>query len=190
MNQRTVPGSNELQIVYVVDPGARHKLGDVQIAGNKYFLTEKLRARMQVRPSARFESRGRYSQALLTTDIRGMEDLYRANGFQAVKITSSILDNYDGHQNDLAVRINIDEGPQTLVEAFRIDGNHAFSQEQLAPFINTASGQPFSEFNVAQDRDNILNYYFNHGFPHASFEAAAKPVAGQANRMDVTFTIQ
>ncbi len=190
MNQRTVPGSNELQIVYVVDPGARHKLGDVQIAGNKYFLTEKLRTRMQVRPSARFESRGRYSQALLTTDIRGMEDLYRANGFQAVKITSSILDNYNGHQNDLAVRINIDEGPQTLVEAFRIDGNHAFSQEQLAPFINTASGQPFSEFNVAQDRDNILNYYFNHGFPHASFEAAAKPVAGQANRMDVTFTIQ
>jgi outer membrane protein assembly factor BamA len=70
-----------------------------------------------------------------------------------------------------------------------MEGNQAFSETQLATEINTAVGQPFSEYDVAQDRDNLLNYYFNHGFPHASFEAAAKPIPDEPNRMDVTFKI-
>jgi len=189
LKQHSDAAGSELQIVYVINPGARHKLVKLEITGNKYFLTERIRARMQVHPAARFESRGRYSQGLLNADIHGIEDVYRANGFQQIKITSNVIDDYHGHENDLALEILVDEGPQTLVGAFRMEGIHAFSEEQLAAHINTAKGEPFSEFNIAQDRDNLLNYYFNHGFPHASFEAAAQPMPGEPNRMDVTFKI-
>lgn len=190
LKQNSDAAGNQLTIVYVIDPGARHKLIKVQFVGNKYFLTERLRSRMQVRPAARFESRGRFSQALLSSDIRGLEDLYRANGFEQVKITSKVIDDYEGHENDLALIISVDEGPQTLVGAFHIEGNRAFSEAQLKSHINTAVGEPFSEFNIAQDRDNLLNYYFNRGFPRASFEASAKPNPGEPNRMDVTFKIR
>ena len=189
IKQHSDDAANELQIVYVIEPSARHKLVKLEFTGNKYFLTERLRSRMQVHPAARFESRGRYSQGLLNGDIRGIEDLYRANGFQQIKITSNVVDDYAGHENDLALEISVDEGPQTLVGAFSIQGAQAFSEDQLEAHINTAKGQPFSEFNIAQDRDNLLNYYFNHGFPRASFEAAAKPTPERPNRMDVTFKI-
>jgi outer membrane protein insertion porin family len=190
LKQHSDTAGNELQIVYVINPGARHKLVKLEFTGNKYFLTERLRPRMQVHPAARFESRGRYSQGLLNGDIHGLEDLYRANGFEQIKITSKVIDDYNGDENDLALIISVDEGPQTLVGAFHMEGNHAFSETQLAAYINTAEGQPFSEFNIAQDRDNLLNYYFNHGFPRASFEAAAKPMPSEPNRMDVTFKIR
>ena len=190
IKQRSDDARNELQIVYAIDPGARHRLARIEVTGNKYFLTEKIRSRMQVRPAERFESRGRYSQGLLSNDIHGIEDLYRANGFQQIKITSNVVDNYDGRKNDLALNISVDEGPQTLVGAFHMEGNKAFSEDQLALIIDTTKGQPFSEFNIAQDRDNLLNYYFNRGFPGASFEAAAKPMPGEPNRMDVTFKVQ
>ena len=189
LKQNSETAENALQIVYVIDPGARHRLVRVEFKGNKYFLTERLLSRTQVRPAARFESRGRFSQGLLNSDIRGLEDLYRANGFQQVKITSVVTDDYNGHENDLALTISVDEGPQTLVGAFHMEGNQAFSEAQLAAYINTAQGQPFSEFNIAQDRDNLLNYYFNHGFPRASFEASAKAIPGEPDRMDVTFKI-
>ena len=189
LREHSDPSGNELQIVYVIDPGARHRLVKVEVTGNKYFFSERLRARMQVHPAARFESRGRFSQGLLNSDIHGLEDLYRANGFQQVKITSKIIDDYNGHENDLALIIAVDEGPQTLVGAFHMEGNQAFSEAQLAAYIDTAVGQPFSEFNIAQDRDNLLNYYFNHGFPRASFEATAKPIPGEPNRIDVTFKL-
>jgi outer membrane protein insertion porin family len=189
LRQQSDTAGSELQIIYVIDPGARHRLVKLEFTGNKYFLTERLRARMQVHPAARFESRGRYSQGLLSGDIRGLEDLYHANGFQQIKITTNIIDDYNGHENDLALMISVDEGPQTLVGAFHMEGNQAFAETQLAALINTAPGQPFSEFNIAQDRDNLLNYYFNHGFPRASFEAAAKPLPNELSRMDVTFRI-
>ena len=190
LKQNSDASGDSLQIIYVIDAGARHRLVKLEFTGNKYFLTERLRSRMQVRPAARFESRGRFSQALLNSDIRGLEDLYQANGFEQVKITSKVVDDYEGHENDLALIISVDEGPQTLVGTLHIEGNHTFAETQLKALINTAEGEPFSEFNISQDRDNLLNYYFNHGFPQASFEASAKPIPGEPNRMDVTFKIR
>jgi len=181
--------ANELQIVYLVNAGARHKLVRLDIAGNQYFRTEDLRKRMQVQPAGRVFAYGRYNQNFLTADVRGIENIYRANGFADVKITSEVIDDYQGRENDVAIKINIDEGPQTLVGDFHIVGNKAFSATQLAAEINTAPREPFSEFRIAQDRDNLLNYYFNHGFPRATFEASAKPIPDQPNHMDVTFTI-
>jgi outer membrane protein assembly complex protein YaeT len=179
----------ELQIVYLVNAGARHKLEKLEIAGNHYFRTADLRERMQVQPAGRVFQYGRYSQRLLAADVRGFENLYRANGFQAVKITPEVIDDYAGHENNVAVKINIEEGPQTLVGAFHIIGNKTFSTVQLASEINTTIGQPFSEFRVAQDRDNLLNYYFNRGFPRATFEATAAPFPNEPDRMDVSFSI-
>ena len=48
------------------------------------------------------------------------------------------------------------------------------------PRLSAIPGQPYSEANVATDRDAITYYYYNHGFPDVQFEAAASPVAGRA----------
>ena len=181
---------DQLQVVYDINAGARHKLVKIQITGNQYFKTDDLRERMQVQPAGRLFVYGRYSQSLIGADIRSLENVYRANGFQQIKITPEVIDDYDGHENDLAINIRIDEGPQTLVGRFQISGNKTFSAAQLAAEINTAAGQPFSEFRISQDRDNLLNYYFNHGFPRATFDADAHPIPDQPNRMDVTYTVK
>jgi len=189
LKKNSDPTGNELRVIYIIDAGPRHKVVKVEIAGNKYFSLEDLRLRMQVQPAGRVLSQGRYNQGLLNDDMRGLEDLYRANGFQQVKITGSVEDDYQGQENQMAVTLHVDEGPQTLVGALHLVGNASFSQDELGQHISTAENQPFSEFYIAQDRDTVLNYYFNRGFPNATFEASAKPIPNQPNRMDVTFTI-
>jgi outer membrane protein insertion porin family len=189
LKRKFEPASNRLTVIYDIDAGARHKLVGLHIAGNKYFRDELLRARMQTQPAPRLGSVGRYSQGLLSADVRGLEDLYRANGFAQIKITSSVEDDYHGRKNELAVTLKVDEGPQTRVGDFHLLGNAAFSEAQLSPYLNTAQGQLFSEYYISQDRESILNYYFNHGFPSATFEATAKPIPDVANEMTVTFTI-
>ena len=42
----------------------------------------------------RFLSHGRYSEALLKTDVATLEGLYRSNGFRQVKIQTKVDDNY------------------------------------------------------------------------------------------------
>ena len=190
LRKETQTNGIDLRIVYVIDPHARHRLAKISIQGNTSFPTDELRRQMRVQETGRAFVNGRYSQSLLAQDLRRLEELYKANGFRAVKVTSQLIEDYAGRENDLALEIDVDEGARTLVGAFHMVGNHTFPEDKFRPsVIQTAPGQPFSEAHIAQDRDNVLNYYLNRGFPHATFEASATPSAGEANRMDVTFTI-
>jgi len=182
------PGGKELRVIYDIDAGARHRLVKVTITGNQYFDTPRLRALMQVQPAGRVLSHGLYSPSLLNGDVRAMADIYQANGFEQVKISAEMADNYGGQENQLAVGLHVDEGPQTLVGALHVVGNQTVGEAKFGP-LNTAQGEPFSESRIADDRDIILNYYFNNGFPDASLEASAKPVPDQPHHMDVTYTI-
>ena len=176
---------NTVRVIYDVDPGERHKVVKVGITGNKYFRDEDLRPNMQVQAKSILLTRGRYSDALLRSDVRDIENKYRANGFADVKVNTQVKDDYQGN-NQIAVFLHVDEGPQTLVGNFQIIGNSTVNADSF-PTLNTQTGQPFSDSNVAQDRDILLNYYFNQGFPTASFEATAAPAAN--NRMDVVFHV-
>ena len=121
--QKNTVSSDELRVTYNIDPGDRHKLAKVEIVGNKSFSEEQIRSRMQIQPAERFLSHGRYSQALLNSDVRNLSaNPYLANGFLDVKITPKIEDNYGGNKNALAVTLQIEEGPQTMVGTLQIVG--------------------------------------------------------------------
>ena len=190
LQKRSGPDENALRVIYIVDSGPRHKLVKVEIIGNKMFSDDQLRSRMQVQPAGRVLAHGRYSQGLLNADIRLLEENpYRYNGFDQVKITPTVIDDYEGQANQLAIKLQVDEGPQTLVGRLNILGTNAALEDPMPP-LNTSPGQGFSQTRIAEDREIILNYYFNHGFPDASFEASAQPAPGDPNHMDVTFTIR
>jgi len=181
-------GPDSLRIIYVIDPGPVHKLELIDITGNKYFPRQILRASMQIQHAGNF-SHGRYSGALLKNDVAALQALYISNGFRQAKIETMVDDNYRGAENHLAVHIRIDEGPQTLNGAVRIVGNQKIDAKAFSD-LRTIEGQPYSEQNLASDRESILNYYFNHGFSNANLEITTKPLPGQPEREDITYTIQ
>lgn len=179
-----------LRIIYQVEPGALHKLVLVDITGNKNFLdTGKLRSYLQIQPTSRLLSHGRYSEALLKTDIATLESLYRASGFRQVQIQTKVEDNYRGVQNHLVAHIHIDEGVRTLVGEVQVLGAQKIALKDF-PELSTASGQPYSEQDLASDRERILNFYFDHGFPNATLEINTKASEREPNREDVTYTIE
>jgi outer membrane protein insertion porin family len=179
-----------LRIIYEIEAGSIHKLALIDISGNKNFLdTAKLRSYLQIQHATRFLSHGRYSEALLRSDVATLEGLYKSNGFRAVKIDTKVDDNYQGSTNKLAVHIHIEEGVRTLVGDMHVVGNQKVKASDL-PELSTQPGQPYSEQALANDRERILGYYFDHGFPNTSLELATTPSPTEPNREDVMFTIQ
>jgi outer membrane protein insertion porin family len=72
-----------LRVIYQIDAGPVYKLVLVDIAGDKNFMdVAALKSRMQVQPATRFISHGRYSEALLRSDVATLEALYRSNGLR------------------------------------------------------------------------------------------------------------
>ena len=165
----------EQVITYRVERGDRHKLVGIDITGNRYFDSELLRSRLQIFGGA-LGSRGRFSRRLADFDAQSMRGLYLANGFLDAKVEAQILDNYQGKEGNVYIRFVVQEGKQTRVASLTIEGNHAFKEEELLGVIGSTPGQPYSDFNVTNDRDNILALYFNQGFPEAHFTATAAEV--------------
>jgi len=175
-SSRSAAQSTEETITYTVERGVRHKLVGIEITGNKYFDTELLRSRLQIFGGA-FGSAGRFSRRLVDSDAQSMRTLYQANGFLEAKVEQQTEDDYKGKEGDLFIRFVVQEGKQTRVASLAVEGNHAFKEEELLSVIASTSGQPYSDFNVTTDRDNILALYFNEGFPEASFAATAERVS-------------
>src|SRR5712664_1083446 len=176
-------GTEEV-ITYRVERGDRHNLLGIEITGNHYFDTELLRSRLTIYRKA-FAQRARFGRRLLESDRDSMRNLYLANGFLEATVDAQALDNYKGKEGDLLIRFAVQEGKQTRVASLNIEGIQAFKEDELLGVVASTPGQPYSEFNVATDRDNILAMYFNDGFPEARFTATAEKVTGSGTQAAV-----
>jgi outer membrane protein insertion porin family len=162
-------------VTYHVDRGEHHRLVGLEFTGNQYFSSSLISARLKNQP-ATYASPGRYSTELLQDDVASIRTLYDANGFHDVDVQSQLLDDYQGHKGDLFVRFNIKEGQQTRIADLSINGNQHLSEDEVLAAVGSTKGQPYSEFNVSTDRDNILALYFDQGFTEASFSADVQNV--------------
>ncbi len=183
------PANDFLSIVYSVDLGERHKLQAVKIEGNKYFPVESIKERLSVQPASYLNVFGKFSQAMLARDVQSITSLYKMNGFLDVNVQAQVEDNYLGHNGELRIVFHIDEGPQSRVHNLTILGNLAISRQQLASKLSLADGQPYSDYSVSSDRDTIVSYYYNRGFPNMDMQITAIPFNGDKHSMDVTYDI-
>jgi outer membrane protein assembly complex protein YaeT len=177
-------------IIFDVERGPREKLVEVTISGNRYFDTATIRERMAVRPAAfPYLRYGRFSDQMLRDDLEAIAALYRANGFRDVQVRSRIEHDYRGKRDQMAVHIEIEEGPQWRVGSLTLRGASPEHEAAIRSLLQSGEGQPFSEANVAIDRENILDYYNDQGYTDATFQWSWRPSA-DPHRVDLTFTIQ
>jgi outer membrane protein insertion porin family len=174
-------------ITYTVKPGSRRRLEGIAIHGNHYFRDESLRSRLSLVPE-KFLARGNFSTRLLHADEDSIHELYISNGFQAAQVHGEVMENYQGHTGDLFVRFEISEGPQTRIASVAVLGNQALETATLLSAIGSTAGQPYSEANVAADRNNVLALYYNEGFPNVGFDSSVE-AAKEPNRVRLTYRI-
>ncbi len=177
-------------IVYRINRGPRYRLAAVLVNGNRYFSEETIRERLSILPASfpRYRN-GRFSPEMLESDRAAIEALYVANGFRDVRVRTRIEHNWRNRASDIAARFEIVEGPQYLVDSVELTGVDLRLYERILSLISSAPGQPYSAANVAADRDAVLNWYFNNGYPEASFDATVTPAA-DPHRMVLRYQVR
>jgi len=163
-------------IAYHVTRGARYKFVHLGIEGNRYFNRETIRERLYMQPAEfpRFPY-GRFNNVYLRQDVQSVQNLYAQNGFRDVKVSSRVLTDYHGVKHHLAVFLSIEEGPQWFVSSLSMEGVGPADIPVVAPMLASIRGQPFSEASVADDRENLLNYYYDRGYLSATFDYYVEP---------------
>ena len=187
--QEQKAGSNRRYIVYRIDQGARHKFAALVIRGNRYFRHEDIRERMAMQPAGGLVLWGIFSQSLLARDIQAIQSLYQSNGFLQVKVAPDVQDNYKGKKGHLKVTLTITEGPQSTVGKLTIEGNSALSLEEIRNRIAATEGQPYSDATLINDQTEVMDTYFNRGFPNVRFDYSTQPEPDDPTKIDVTYKI-
>ena len=193
---QSTPTPAEVQILYHVQLGARHRVNKVLVTGAKYFSQPTLKELLSVRASDAFDRQGVYNQSLVAADAAALKAIYQNNGFSQVQITPEIQDqDQQGteqirtKQVALSVTYHIDEGRQQRVHSVEIKGTDTEGGKPLAALLNTSAGQPLSPESLAGDRETLLTWYLSRGYDHARIEFTQKEQPTDPSQVDVTFQV-
>jgi len=182
-------GPNLKQITYTLDLGQEYRVVKVDVKGNHYFTTPTIRERMFLQAKSFLRlPHGRYTQSFAKTDEEAIRLLYRNNGFRDSKVNITAMEDYQGKKGNVALTVNIEEGPQYMVSRLTVQGIALPDKEAIVAGFSAVAGQPYSEAAVAQDREYLLEHYQNTGYPSATFNLQTTPGAGP-HQVDLQYNI-
>jgi outer membrane protein assembly factor BamA len=180
-------GNDKLRsVVYHIAKNKKHSVDAVRLTGEAQLKEDDLTPHIAVEKK-HFLSHGQFSDGLVRASVNNLKNIYQAQGFSSVQISSSVKNN----GGNIEVAFHVIEGPRDVVQSFTIQGADTFPQSQFAPKgLKVAAGQPYSQANVQADRNGIMASYFKAGYLTASFrETAAQVSKNDPHHINVVYHI-
>lgn len=161
----------------------------IALEGNDALEDKSLRAELQLRP------RVVYTRTKVQEDVKRLLDVYRRNGYFGARIEPKIIER---EQNRVDLVFEIDEGPETTVEAINFVGNRAFSDGTLRGEIRTSvsawwkllsTSDTYDPDRLSFDRELLRRYYLSKGYADFQVQSAVAELTPDRSGFIITFTV-
>ncbi len=160
--------SPSVKLTYTVDPGARYKLGDIDIRGVDAMPSRTLQEQMKSKvtsPIPFVGTRGVTSDDMLRQDANLISKRLRSLGYRRAHVGVRRGVSLKGKK--LIITFDVDQGPRTYVEEIGMRGNELMTTGELSQRISIKAGDPLVESVVTNDSDQLLAAYTGPGFATA-----------------------
>lgn len=164
-------------------------INQVVFEGNGAISEDKLREEVTISP------RGIYTRARVQEDVGSIIELYRLSGRISATVTPKLV---QLDQNRVDVVFEIDEGPETGVQAITFLGNQAFSDSELREVMVTKQSQWWRLFTkndnydpnrLDYDREQLRSFYTNRGYYDFRIVSAVAELAPDDSAFAITLTV-
>lgn len=178
----------ELVLTFTIARGPLHRVESIDTAGSNALDRSVIAPLLQITPGEPFV------EARVGAIAAAMTELYRVRGFSqaAVKPNIQVLPEASGLNvtyRPVAIRFEIEEGPQTLVTAVDVQGSQALEADAVRSLLALAAGRPFYRPQLAADRSTIERIYRNRGYQNVSV-ISQLAFANQQQQVAITWTIR
>jgi outer membrane protein insertion porin family len=187
VDSRLEQNPEQITLTYHVNKRKKHKVEEVRFTGNKHFDEKQLRSSVVVRKAKFLFDGGKFSKDLLNKSVDSITAMYRNNGFSKAIVTPEVVD----HEPKIDITFHIEEGAQAHVDTLAIVGpDHQPLELKLnRQRLQLGPGKPYSPHLLESDRNRILAWYLNHGYPNAQFDSKVSARNGDPNSVTVEFQI-
>jgi outer membrane protein assembly factor BamA len=175
----------QLTITFTVTRGPRYVVDTVTIAGHAAVTAAEIRQVLGVEEGSPF------IPPALAAGVSAIQNIYRSRGFiraQIVPVTA-VLPPARPTDPDRAIDVRVDvvEGPRTVVRTVTFQGNTVIAEASLYDLITSAPGRVYTDIDAAADRDRIDLEYRNLGYDSIVVSAETR-LADNDTQADITFT--
>ncbi len=159
-------GEDELTVAFKIREGAQTRVKTVTIEGGREI--KDLKKELATKENSIFE-RGYYQAANVERDFQNLPLLMRDRGALSARALDRGAE-FNSFRDKAHVTYSVDAGPISTVNAIIFDGNREFSGRRLRRRIHTREKEPFRTSVLQQDREALLIYYADRGYPYATAE--------------------
>ncbi len=174
-------------LVYQIDKGRKHSVREITFSGKHHFDSGDLMNQVVLKKK-QLITHGRFSDKLLRTSVTNLENFYKDNGFENVKVTPEVVD----REPSLYVTFNIAEGDRTTVSSLHVVGNNSIPLNQLRSHqegFALEEGKPFSPRRMADDRNHIAAKYLDRGYLNSEVKTIVSRHPDNPREVDVTYQV-
>ena len=164
-------------------------INQVIFEGNNAVREDKLREEVTIRP------RGVYTRAKIQEDVGAIVELYRLSGRISATVTPKLV---QLDQNRVDVVFEINEGPETGIDAITFLGNQAYSDADLRDIMVTKQSAWWRLFTkndnydpgrLEYDREELRKFYTNRGYYDFRIISAVAELLPDDSAFGLTLTV-
>ena len=168
--RREPVGTNKVDLVFVINEGAKYDVADVSVQGNTIYTTEELI------PGIQMEAGFPYSGTFVRDDVKMIQEYYGSRGYADARVEPSVLGAGPGQ---IKVVYVIFEGTKSYINRINITGNNITKDEVIRRELPIAPGEELNtvKLDVGKKRIEALNYF-------SAIDVRTNPT-GQPDRKDI-----
>ena len=116
-----------------------------------------------------------FNENTVGADAARIQGLYRQRGFAGVKVSAQNRARANGGgRRAVRVRLEIAEGPRSLIKSITFEGNSAITSRNPAPDHQLGAGPAVLRAPDASDADTLSVLYLNRGYPASPFSPSPR----------------
>lgn len=156
------PAVAERKIIYVIEEGERHRIGELQFEGPVAITQDAMRQKFFQNASPIIE-KGYFSEKEVEKTSQGLVEWIRSQGYLSSKLVT-IKPTIRENEPIVDLKVYINEGEQTIVRSVQISGNTAYSQAEILQMLGLVEGAPLNVFVFNDGLEMVKLAYRNFGY--------------------------
>ena len=182
---------NRVGLEVKVNEGVNSIISHINIVGNSKYSDSKLQGMMNLQVDnfwSLFSKSSQYSREKLMGDLETIRSHYLDRGHVLFNIESTQVA-ISPDKTQVFITININEGPEFIVDEITIAGEMPVAEEQVREQVNALAGKAFSRVQLLNVAKEIRQIYGDGGFAFAEVQPIPL-VNPEDNTVDLQFLMR
>jgi outer membrane protein insertion porin family len=192
-----------VRVRFVLDEGAKVRIGKILFIGNKVFSDKKLKGALELSKERNmitmFKGTDKYHEEKLAMDVEyNLKDFYKSHGYMKVQVGDPLVRIFEGPRGMIPflrktkqqfyIEVPVEAGDQYRIGKLELEGCGKFiTCEMVRPFFGLESGDIVNFIQIKDTLEQIKKLYGNMGFINFAW-TAEENFDDEAMTYDLYFT--